>query len=247
MSLGHGSSIVRSGLVLHLDAANVKSYPGSGTAWNDLSGVGSNGTSVNGVGYNSANNGYLTFDGVDDYVNLGTNSAYNAISSITIELIFRRTSVGSGFYQVLLSNTRDCCGVYDGFQIQLSPSTSNPSAIQCNLWNSNNYANNDWNTTFTQMSIANSIGVDTWYHLVYTYDLQTSSFKGYINNVLRATITKANALSTNQASLNLFLGKSPSHNAPIAANVSACKIYNRALTAAEIRQNFEAFRGRYGI
>jgi hypothetical protein len=63
MSLGHGASIVRDGLVLYLDATNPKSYPGSGTTWKDLSGNGNNGTLVNGVGYTDANKGSLVFDG----------------------------------------------------------------------------------------------------------------------------------------------------------------------------------------
>ena len=69
MSLNHGGKpIVTDGLVLCLDAANPKSYPGSGTTWTDLSGNGNNGTLVNGVGYNSDNGGSLSFDGVNDYV-----------------------------------------------------------------------------------------------------------------------------------------------------------------------------------
>jgi hypothetical protein len=68
MTLTHSPKLVTDGLVLCLDAANPKSYPGSGTTWTDLSGNGNNGTLVNGVGYNSSNGGSLSFDGVDDYV-----------------------------------------------------------------------------------------------------------------------------------------------------------------------------------
>jgi hypothetical protein len=63
--------IVQSGLVLNLDAGVSASYPGSGTNWTDLSGNGNNGTLVNGVGYNSANNGSFVFDGVNDYGSFG--------------------------------------------------------------------------------------------------------------------------------------------------------------------------------
>jgi hypothetical protein len=70
MGLSHSPSIITQNLVLCLDAANSKSYPGSGTTWTDLSGNGNNGTLANGVGYNSGNGGSLVFDGVDDYVSL---------------------------------------------------------------------------------------------------------------------------------------------------------------------------------
>jgi hypothetical protein len=68
MSLSHSPSLVLPGLSLCLDAANSKSYPGSGTVWTDLSGNGNNGTLVNGVGYSGDNLGSLSFDGVDDYI-----------------------------------------------------------------------------------------------------------------------------------------------------------------------------------
>lgn len=68
MAISYNTSIVRNGLVLHLDAANVKSYPGTGTVWNDLSGNGNNGSLLNGVGYSSNNSGIMSFDGTNDYV-----------------------------------------------------------------------------------------------------------------------------------------------------------------------------------
>lgn len=63
MGIAYNTSIVRDGLLLHLDAANVKSYPGSGTTWNDLSGKGSNGILVNGPVYSSNGKGSITLDG----------------------------------------------------------------------------------------------------------------------------------------------------------------------------------------
>jgi hypothetical protein len=64
----YGPRTITNGLVLALDAGNSKSYPGTGTAWTDLSGNGNTGTLVNGVGYSGSNGGALTFDGVNDYV-----------------------------------------------------------------------------------------------------------------------------------------------------------------------------------
>jgi hypothetical protein len=72
LALSHSPSIVTDGLVLCLDAANPKSYPGSGTTWTDLSGNGNNGTLVNGVGYSGSNLGSLSFDGSNDYIQFST-------------------------------------------------------------------------------------------------------------------------------------------------------------------------------
>lgn len=72
-------SIVTDGLICHLDAGNKNSYSGSGTSWTDLTGNGYTATLVNGVGYNSS--GYLTFDGVNDYVITASVSNYKSIST----------------------------------------------------------------------------------------------------------------------------------------------------------------------
>ena len=77
MALSHSPLIVTDGLVLCLDAANKKSYSGSGTTWTDRSGNGNNGTLVNGPTFDSGNGGSIDFDGVDDNVNLGNDSSFD--------------------------------------------------------------------------------------------------------------------------------------------------------------------------
>ena len=66
------SNIVTDGLVLHLDAGNTSSYPGTGTIWSDLTSNDNDGTLINGPVYNSSNGGTISFDGVNDYVDTGT-------------------------------------------------------------------------------------------------------------------------------------------------------------------------------
>jgi hypothetical protein len=80
-----GPGIVTDGLVLSLDAANKKSYPGSGTAWTDLSGAGKSGTLTNGPVFSSDNVGIIDFDGSNDYIQLqsdGTGTFNNQIFSL---------------------------------------------------------------------------------------------------------------------------------------------------------------------
>ena len=79
MSTLQSGHIITDGLVIALDAANTKSYPGSGTTWSDLSGNSNNGTLTNGPTFNSRNGGSIVFDGVDDYVTLGTPSILNGV------------------------------------------------------------------------------------------------------------------------------------------------------------------------
>ena len=88
-----GPNVVNSGLVLYLDAANNKSYPGSGTAWTDLSNSGNNITLTNGPTFSSTNNGNISFDGVNDYADF---YAPNLGTTTTIELWCKLGAAYSG-------------------------------------------------------------------------------------------------------------------------------------------------------
>ena len=80
MGFYRGPQIVTSGLVLHLDAANPKSYPGTGTTWYDLSVQANHATSLYNVTYNSGSGGYLIFNGIDSQGALNS-SKYNVTYS----------------------------------------------------------------------------------------------------------------------------------------------------------------------
>ena len=99
MSFFHSPNIVTNGLVLAWDAANPKSYPGSGTTIYDLSGNGNHGTLNNGVGFSTNYKGILTFDGVDDYVNCNTPNL--AGSNYTAMGASRYVSIISGYQRII--------------------------------------------------------------------------------------------------------------------------------------------------
>ncbi len=84
MGLSHSPTIVTSGLICYLDAGNVKSYPGTGTVWYDLSGNGNNGTLINGPTFSSVNGGVIVLDGVNDYIDVPinlTNTTYTVLGA----------------------------------------------------------------------------------------------------------------------------------------------------------------------
>jgi len=97
MALAHSPRIVTDGLVLCLDAGNSKSYSGSGTTWNDISGNGNNGTLVNGVIFNG---GLFDFDGVDDYISIPIN-----LTNTTYTIIGIGRYKGTNNNRVITSNT----------------------------------------------------------------------------------------------------------------------------------------------
>ena len=221
MSLSHGPSVVTQGLVLALDAADISSYPGSGTTWTDLSGNGNNGTLVNGVGYNSSNLGSLSFDGVNDYVNL--NFPFTQSSSA------------------------------NSYTIVMGAKLSTTSSARRQVWSSDNNGF-DWGfgagygtrfTIFSGENIYTGRTQDTNWHI---FTAQWSSSFGtrlYIDNVL--DISTANISYDGSVSSTTSIGRNPGFGEYWKGNVSFVQLYNRALTATEIQQNFNALRGRFGI
>ena len=89
------SSVLSGGLVLNLDAANLTSYPGTGSTWTDISGASNNMSLFNGASFDSSNQNSILFDGVNDYV--GKNTAINTGQDFTVSV---------WMYATLLGNTR---------------------------------------------------------------------------------------------------------------------------------------------
>jgi hypothetical protein len=230
VGLGHSPSIVLNGLVLALDAGNTKSYPGSGTTWTDLSGSGNNGTLVNGVGYNSGNGGSLVFDGVDDYVTLSSSQIAPGTGAFTWNFWVRHIPTGGGVgrYSILLSGTgsNTVYGVV--------------------------YMNSD--TGLGYYALGNRIldsdpsFDDKWWHIAFVGNGGLSgsrTLKLYRNGVQAGSTYTYNY---NFTSTTPIIGANHSSFAELMrGNVSNVSYYNRALTAAEISQNFNALRSRYGI
>jgi hypothetical protein len=224
MATLYSPKIVTAGLVLALDAANPKSYPGSGTTWTDLSNNGNNGTLVNGVGYNSGNLGSLVFDGVDDYVNLETESLLNATLNDD-------TNWTISYWVNPQTNGR----MLDRGNIGTDPTGTLELNVQSVTRN---------NTTGGSSSLSTDIINTGWNYLALTRTsllLHSWYLNGTFSNSAQTTesyggsgIWKIGRRAANTSSI--FQG-----------SVSQVSIYNRALTASEIQQNFNAIKARYNL
>ncbi len=231
MSVQYNPKIITDNLVLYLDAANPKSYGGSGTTWTDLSGRGNTGTLVNGVGYSSANKGSLSFDGVNDYVIASRPSSIITGGSISISLWAKWTTTGTTIstIQSLVDNNHSSSPI-QGFIIQDRPDLSKFIHFSTNP-NANGAI-----STF-------QVGNGAWRHIVATNDQTTS--KLYIDGNFNAQVSQG-GLATVQPNISIgYWQFTPGRY--LNGNISQVSIYNRALSAAEIQQNFNATRGRYGI
>jgi hypothetical protein len=222
-----GSNIVRSGLVLHLDAANPKSYVNGSTSWFDLSGNGNTGTLTNGPTFNSANGGSIVFDGVNDYTS--TTALFN-INSATWCAWIRPDNLGlSGLYSRRILHQSDNSG---NREINLSHSNGNI------VWYGYGASSYIWNLTSL------SININMWHHVVGTYDGSYAYL--YVNGLLKANTSYTGTVGT--ATVPLSIGKVGFSNIGYySGHISNILIHNRALTASEVLQNYNATKSRFNL
>lgn len=224
--IGQGN-IVKNGLILNLDAANPRSYapPYDGVLWRDLSGINNNGTLVNGPTFDSGNGGGIVFDGVNDHITLASNPVLT--NQITVEVWVNLNSPLVQTYGMILGRESSYRLIYTTSTFEWVCST----------------VNNGWYSTGTLVttSASTTSGI---YHVVGTYNGLNNRI--YVNGVLRNTGGNISGNILTSGTYGLFR--------TVAGNVSygrgrlySHRIYNRALSATEILQNFNATRGRYGI
>ena len=226
MGVFAGPEITESGLVLALDAANTKSYPGSGTTWTDLSGRGNTGTLVNGVGYSASNGGALSFDGSNDYIDLGTSYSTLQPQTATLGVWYKQSSVAT-YYGIC-----GWCFYGYGGGFLIDTGFNIPSI---------NIGNGSWSS---QLSSNITLSTSSYAYVVGTYD--GASLKIYVNGILANSQNLVTTIGYTSRGFAIggYYG-STSNSFP--GNISIAQMYNRALTAAEISQNFNATRSRYGI
>ena len=221
MAVGYNPRIVTDGLVLALDAGNTKSYSGSGATWTDLSGNGNNGTLENDVGYDSGNGGSLSFDGVDDYATTGNILVPTSSSSYTVSVWCYRNRNNVG-YEELLS--------------QWTSANVNQSFF---FGFDNSYVRftDNWNNIV--VSGAGNTGV--WMNLVGVYT--TSNAYIFLNGNLSAT--RGSGFSYYGTGAFVMGRQGELDSEYFSGNIAQVSIYNRALTAQEVLQNYNALKGRY--
>ena len=239
--------VVTDGLVLYLDAANTKSYPGSGTVWSDLSRSGNSGTLTNGPTFNSGNGGSIVFDGTNDYIQSPSNSVLNFCNA-TNDLPF---SISTWCYINSLTNDFALYNKGDNGDGALESYASGVSST-------GKYGVTLYDTSGGNQSSAittANVPTGTWVNLSHTYSGigGNSGLILYINGIAQATTNTGIGTYTRMRvqSTSLFLGSFGStgfyRNIKSNGRYSIFQFYNRALTAQEIQQNYNATKTRYGL
>ena len=225
MGFYRGPNIVTDGLVFAIDAGSARSYPGSGTTVTDLSGT-NNVTLANGVGFGSNNGGVFTYDGVDDQGSAGNFFTYQAF---TINLW-----VKPGTSQVTYAD------IIDNYHSGSHNWVCQQSGATQNVYDF---------LVFGASGQTSATGVFTltagdWVNLTFTYD--GDKVRGYNNGVLFAT---GSSLGTtiNYSSQNFYIGRWGGGGRNWEGEYGPLYCYSAALSAAQILQNYNAQKSRFGL
>jgi hypothetical protein len=265
MSYANGPRIVTDGLVCCLDAANRKSYAGSGSAWNDLSGNNNHATLFASPTYDTNNKGSISFNGSTQYAEVTTrNTNLEFQPTVAFSCFLFIKSLPSGENDALISNMYNDGTTYPGWDIWWNnSSTANTiSSHFISSWSSNAIKVH-W--TYNYSFYANK-----WVSIALTYDgscptnsTQTlSSVNLYLDGILT---TAGKAIATSNANGFNASNETISYNSSQRFRVSSrwssggierpsdfqagsILLYNnKQLSANEIKQNYDALKGRYGL
>ena len=218
MSTKYSPQIVTSGLVLALDAANKVSYPGTGTGWYNLSGTIHSGSLKNGPTFNGGNGGSIVFDGVDDYVN-NSQLTITGNQSFSWGAWIRPTATGT---PVFFGNNSTGLGMVSYWD-------SANNKVRVGTWG------------FDRLTSGTTILPSTWGYTFWTWNGTTLT--SYTNGIADGTAT---GFSFNISNIYTTIGNAV-NSQYFNGRISQTFIYNRALSATEVFQNYYATKVRFGL
>jgi hypothetical protein len=245
--IAYYGNIVKDGLIFNLDAAKVDSYPGSGTTWRDISGFQNSASLTNGPTFNTSNGGSIVFDGVNDHAVLA-NGTFGYSPGTTGELTLEVWVFPTGPFTSYVAEppTTNLGGIlgqgyFDnsiGWGIGMVRSSGvNYFAFQ---------VRNLGTAVTPALNAASSFATGSWYHVVGSLTRNNFS-RLYINGQLASSgsSTSLNNVSITPNNNNAAIGRAG--NFYTGCQIPSARLYNKALTQAEVLQNYNATKGRYGL
>jgi len=226
-TFGGAQPIVTDGLVFALDAANYESYPGSGTTWNNLRGNGKNGTLTNGPTFSKAKKGSLTFDGSNDYINIGSSTGFDFSTNQTILMVLKPEESNS-------SRRNPYAQAYGGY----GTITHEPSGYFNYYHGTNGSDGGPYQGTSSDFSVLeNEVAMITltrsptyvrWYKNGVMMKQQSNNYPTAVNNNRPIYLCRGY--------VSYYLGK-----------VYLTFLYDKTLSSTEVLQNYNALKGRFGL
>jgi hypothetical protein len=223
-----GVNAVTSGLVLSLDAANVKSYTSGSTIWRDLSGNGLNTTLVGSPTY-VTNPSSLLFDGASTYGSTGNNTLSSSTNSLSFDFWVNPSGSSTASQTILGKDTNGQGGGH--LLIRRVSSTD----LRFNLANASQISSTNF--------FVGSIG--SWINIQITFNYTSGDYNVYKNGVLFTNTNAPSGFPSTNAPINVASYSGPP--LPWTGNISVCKMYNRILSTSEVLQNYNAQKSRFNL
>lgn len=236
MSSAGGPQLITDSLVLCLDAANAKSYPGSGTTWRDLRNYG-NYTLNAGYTYSTANNGYIAFDGNNGSWSSDSNTARTVFANNSFSLLtFVYPRVFTSLDAASFARVFEKAGYPNSYYLMSIIASTGKVGFE------------GYDTSATPKSFSfqttTSLTANNWYMLSSVVNRTTNTANVYINNTLSSVLNLPAGFSGLSPAGGFYI---PSTYAEINAQYGNFLIYNKALSNTEIQQTYNAFKGRYNL
>jgi len=221
--ISYYGGIVKDGLVLDLDAAKKDSYAGSGTVWNDLSGNSNDGTLINGPTFNSANGGSISFDGTNDYV--------QCLGSLTV--------TAATFVTWIRRNGNQ--GTYDGI---LFSRGTNTTGMNFQVSNQLGY---HWNDNINTYGWQSGLIIPDLTWCMVAVSVTSTAATAYLCQTSGIT-TSTNTVSHGSSVLDdIKIALDENVARYFTGNIAIAQLYNKALSATEVAQNYNALKSRFGL
>jgi hypothetical protein len=222
--------IATDGLTFHVDAGNKNSFVSGATTLYDLTTNAYNGTLTNSPTFDSSNGGSLVFNGGTSYVTMGTAMDFATYTSgFSVELWTYPTSAAA--YSAIFSSALGTSGT--DWQVYVWYNTSSQFGT------TQRYSGNQ-----NDFSTSNTFGINNWYNVVVTSNNTTCYI--YVNGVLQVS-QSTGQINNQPASREVRLGNFKGYPAQYTGKISTCRVYNRALSSTEVKQNFYAQKSRFGV
>jgi hypothetical protein len=231
MGLNYGPSVVKSGLVLALDAADINSYPGTGTTWYDLSGNKNHVTLLNSPSYISSKfGGYFANDSDSYFSGVGTSTIPTGNSPYTMLVWARQNSTygwgpNNGFISI------GGFGTY--YQSNSLRTVDNTVGHFWHYW---------WGYDIGLQNNNAGLALDKWFMVAATYNGTNRTI--WVNGILRSTDIPSQ--THNVTSTDILISRTYTTEYQ-QGDIAIARIYNRALTSDEMLQTYNIDRTRFNL
>ena len=237
MAINNNPKIVTDGLIFHVDSADKNCYGGSGATVNDLSTSGLTSTFTNPSYSGSINQGSFHYDGVDKYITVPSSAITNLLNNFSFEVWFNKQGVGSvgSAYDSIFQKE----GGYSGYPVYgiRAQTEANPTNLVMYF---------AYSATLGDVSSgtikSNGITINEWICCTVTVSSGNVA-KGYYQGELEKTLSLNGDLKDENNTCLIGIGDGRRWN----GYIPIVKIYNKELSASEVRQNFDAMKSRFGL